>query len=43
LGDKIDALLAMIEPIMMIFIAGIIGSVVGAVMIPMADMVNVMG
>jgi len=43
LGDKIDALLAMIEPIMMIFIAAIVGSVVGAVMIPMADMVNVMG
>ena len=43
LGDKIDALLAMIEPILMIFIASIIGTVVGAVFIPMADMVNVMG
>ena len=40
LGDKIDALLAMIEPILMIFIAGIIGSVVASVFIPMADMVN---
>ncbi|MEI6426379.1 MAG: type II secretion system F family protein, partial [Candidatus Absconditabacteria bacterium] len=43
LGDKIDALLAMIEPILMIFLAAIIGSVVGAVFIPMADMVNVVG
>lgn len=42
LGDKIDALLAMIEPILMVCIAGIVGSVVGAVFIPMADMVNVM-
>ena len=42
LGDKIDALLAMIEPILMICIAGVVWSVVGAVFIPMADMVNVM-
>ena len=42
LGNKIDALLAMIEPILMIFIAGVIGAVVGSVFIPMADMVNVM-
>jgi type IV pilus assembly protein PilC len=43
LGDKIDALLGMIEPLLMIFIASIIGTIVGAVFIPMADMVNVVG
>ena len=43
LWDKIDALLSMIEPILMMFLAAIIGSVVAAVFIPMADMVNVMG
>lgn len=42
LGDKIDALLSMIEPIMMIGIAGIIGTVVASVFLPMADMVNTM-
>lgn len=40
--NKIDMLLALIEPFLMAFIAVIIGIVVGSIFIPMADMVNVM-
>lgn len=39
--NKIDMLLALIEPFLMAFIAVIVGLVVGSIFIPMADMVNV--
>ncbi|AHB41294.1 type II secretion system protein [candidate division SR1 bacterium RAAC1_SR1_1] len=42
LQNKIDMLLALLEPFLMAFIAVIIGIVVGSIFIPMADMVNVM-
>jgi type II secretory pathway component PulF len=42
LQNKIDMLLALIEPFLMAFIAVIIGIVVWSIFIPMADMVNVM-
>jgi len=41
LQNKIDMLLALLEPILMAFIAVIIGVVVASIFIPMADMVNV--
>ena len=40
---KIDALTSAIEPILMAFIAVVIGSVVGSIFLPMADLVNVLG
>ena len=42
LQNKIDMLLALIEPFLMAFIAIIIWIVVWSIFIPMADMVNVM-
>lgn len=42
LQNKIDMLLALLEPFLMAFIAVIIWIVVGSIFIPMADMVNVM-
>ncbi len=42
LQNKIDMLLALIEPFLMAFIAVIIWIVVWSIFIPMADMVNVM-
>jgi type II secretory pathway component PulF len=41
LKSSIDALMAIIEPILMIFVAGIVGVLLGAIYLPMADMVNV--
>ena len=42
LRNRIDMLLALIEPILMAFIAVVVGIVVWSIFIPMADMVNVM-
>jgi len=41
LQSKIDIMMWIIEPILMVFIASIIGVIVGAIFLPMADMVNV--
>ena len=40
---KIDALTSAIEPILMAFIAVVIGSVVGSIFLPLSDLVNVLG
>ena len=41
LQNKIDILMALIEPILMAFIAVIIGLLVASIFLPMADLVNV--
>lgn len=41
LQTKIDILMGLIEPILMAFIAIIVGMIVGAIFLPMAEMVNV--
>lgn len=41
LQTKIDILMSVIEPLLMIIIASIIGVIVGSIFLPMADMVNV--
>lgn len=38
--NRIDILMSVIEPVMMVFIAGIIGTIVGSIFLPMADIVN---
>jgi type IV pilus assembly protein PilC len=43
LKNSIDALMAIIEPLLMVFIASIVGTLLGAIYLPMADMVNVIG
>jgi len=43
LKHSIDSLMAVIEPILMAFVACIVGTLLGAIYIPMADMVNVIG
>jgi type IV pilus assembly protein PilC len=43
LKNSIDALMASIEPILMAFIACIVGVLLGAIYLPMADMVNQIG
>ena len=43
LNSAIDALLAVIEPLLMAFVAGIVGMLLGAIYLPMADMVQVIG
>jgi len=40
LKNKIDILMAIIEPVLMIFVATIIGIIVGSIFLPMADIVN---
>ena len=40
LKNNIDALMAVLEPLLMWFIAWIIGTLLGAIYLPMADMVN---
>lgn len=39
--NTIDVAMAMIEPILMMFIAGIVGAIVASVFLPMADMLQV--
>lgn len=41
LQTKIDILMSLIEPLLMAFIAVIIGIIVGSIFLPMADLVNV--
>ena len=41
--QKISAVMAFVEPILMLFIAWLIGSIVGAIYLPLIDMVNVIG
>jgi type II secretory pathway component PulF len=41
LQTKIDILMGLIEPILMAFIAVMVGMIVGAIFLPMAEMVNV--
>jgi type IV pilus assembly protein PilC len=41
LKNSIDALMAVIEPLLMAFVAGIVGVLLGAIYLPMADMVSV--
>ena len=43
LKNNIDALMAMLEPMLMWFIAWVIGTLLGAIYLPMADMVNQIG
>ena len=43
LDVKIGILMQFIEPILMMLIATVIGSVVGAIFLPMADLLNVLG
>lgn len=43
LNSAIDALMAVIEPLLMAFVAGIVGMLLGAIYLPMADMVQVIG
>jgi type IV pilus assembly protein PilC len=43
LKNAIDALMAIIEPLLMAFIACIVGVLLGAIYLPMADMVNQIG
>ena len=43
LKHSIDSLMAVIEPLLMAFVACIVGTLLGAIYIPMADMVNVIG
>jgi type II secretory pathway component PulF len=43
LQTKIAILMGLIEPIMMAFIAVIIGWIVGSIFLPLADLVNVIG
>ncbi|MDR2190566.1 MAG: type II secretion system F family protein [Candidatus Peribacteria bacterium] len=40
LKNAIDALMAIIEPLLMAFVACIVGVLLGAIYLPMADMVN---
>ena len=40
LKNNIDALMATLEPLLMCFIAWVIGSLLWAIYLPMADMVN---
>ncbi len=40
LKNNIDAMMAVLEPLIMAFIAWIVGTLLGAIYIPMADMVN---
>lgn len=40
LQTKIDIMMSIIEPILMVFIAIIIGVIVGSIFLPMADIVN---
>jgi type IV pilus assembly protein PilC len=41
LQTKIDILMGLIEPILMVFIAIIVGIIVGSIFLPMAELVNV--
>jgi type IV pilus assembly protein PilC len=41
LQSKIDILMSFLEPILMAFIAVIIGTMVAGIFLPMADMVNI--
>jgi type IV pilus assembly protein PilC len=41
LQTKIDILMSLIEPILMVFIAIIVGIIVGSIFLPMAELVNV--
>ncbi len=41
LTNKIDIMMSVIEPLLMVFIASIIGTIVGSIFLPMADLVNV--
>ncbi|MDR2415959.1 MAG: type II secretion system F family protein [Candidatus Peribacteria bacterium] len=43
LKNAIDALMAIIEPLLMAFVACIVGVLLGAIYLPMADMVNQIG
>jgi type IV pilus assembly protein PilC len=43
LMQKISAVMGLIEPILMAFIAVIIGGIVASIFLPLADMVNVIG
>ncbi len=43
LNSAIDALMAIIEPLLMAFVACIVGMLLGAIYLPMADMVQVIG
>ena len=43
LKASIDALMAVIEPFLMAFVACIVGTLLGAIYLPMADMVNLIG
>lgn len=43
LMQKISAVMAFVEPILMLLIAWLIGSIVGAIYLPLIDMVNVIG
>lgn len=43
LKNSIDALMAVIEPLLMAFVACIVGVLLGAIYLPMADMVNQIG
>jgi type IV pilus assembly protein PilC len=40
LKSSIDALMSIIEPFLMAFVACIVGTLLGAIYLPMADMVN---
>jgi len=41
LQTKIDILMDLIQPLLMVIIAGVIGIIVGSIFLPMADLVNV--
>ncbi|MDR0369855.1 MAG: type II secretion system F family protein [Candidatus Peribacteria bacterium] len=43
LKAAIDSLMAIIEPLLMAFVACIVGVLLGAIYLPMADMVQVIG
>jgi type IV pilus assembly protein PilC len=43
LDVKISQLMKFIEPIMMMFVASIIGTIVASIFLPMADLLQVMG
>ncbi|MBQ7075034.1 hypothetical protein IJM86_08610 [bacterium] len=43
LKNSIDAFMGVIEPLLMAFIACIVGVLLGAIYLPMADMVNQIG
>ena len=40
LKNNIDALMALLEPLIMVFIAWLVGTLLGSIYLPMADMVN---